>query len=75
MSERSYPDRKANQRMSQIIDIITETNQKCLELELELIQSHMAQKPMLRGEVGASVSLPIISYKVRLLSGTVPLSD
>ena len=23
------------------------------ELELELIQSHMAQKPMLRGEVGA----------------------
>ena len=24
-----------------------------LELELELIQSHMAQKPMLRGEVGA----------------------
>ena len=23
-----------------------------LELELELIQSHMAQKPMLRGEVG-----------------------
>ena len=25
------------------------------ELELELIQSHMAQKPMLRGEVGARV--------------------
>jgi hypothetical protein len=24
-----------------------------LELELELIQSHMTQKPMLRGEVGA----------------------
>ena len=24
-----------------------------LELELELIQSQMAQKPMLRGEVGA----------------------
>ena len=24
-----------------------------LELELELIQSHMAQKPVLRGEVGA----------------------
>jgi hypothetical protein len=24
-----------------------------MELELELIQSHMAQKPMLRGEVGA----------------------
>ena len=23
-----------------------------LELELELIQSHMTQKPMLRGEVG-----------------------
>ena len=40
------------------------TREKCLyahlrtytqptELELELIQSHMAQKPMLRGEVGA----------------------
>ena len=28
---------------------------KRLELELELIQSHMAQKPMLRGEVGARV--------------------
>ena len=27
----------------------------CPELELELIQSHMAQKPMLRGEVGARV--------------------
>ena len=26
-----------------------------VELELELIQSHMAQKPMLRGEVGARV--------------------
>ena len=26
-----------------------------LELELELIQAHMAQKPMLRGEVGARV--------------------
>ena len=26
---------------------------KPFELELELIQSHMAQKPMLRGEVGA----------------------
>ena len=26
-----------------------------LELELELIQFHMAQKPMLRGEVGARV--------------------
>ena len=26
---------------------------RCGELELELIQSHMAQKPMLRGEVGA----------------------
>jgi len=26
-----------------------------IELELELIQSHMAQKPMLRGEVGARV--------------------
>jgi len=26
-----------------------------LELELELIQSHMAQKPMLQGEVGARV--------------------
>ena len=25
------------------------------ELELELEQSHMAQKPMLRGEVGARV--------------------
>ena len=25
------------------------------ELELELIQPHMAQKPMLRGEVGACV--------------------
>ena len=25
------------------------------ELELELIQPHMAQKPMLRGEVGARV--------------------
>ena len=25
------------------------------ELELELIQSHIAQKPMLRGEVGACV--------------------
>ena len=26
-----------------------------LELELEIVQSHMAQKPMLRGEVGARV--------------------
>ena len=26
---------------------------KSYQLELELIQSHMAQKPMLRGEVGA----------------------
>jgi hypothetical protein len=26
-----------------------------MELELELIQSHMAQKPMLRGEVGAAL--------------------
>ena len=25
----------------------------CTEVELELIQPHMAQKPMLRGEVGA----------------------
>jgi len=25
-----------------------------LELELELIQSHMAQKPMLRGELGCA---------------------
>ena len=28
-------------------------NTNKLELELELIQSHMTQKPMLRGEVGA----------------------
>ena len=26
----------------------------CSELELELIQSHMAQKPVLRGEVGCA---------------------
>ena len=32
-----------------------------LELELELIQSHMAQKPMLRGEVaGAQCNLGVI---------------
>ena len=27
---------------------------RCCELELELIQSHMAQKPVLRGEVGCA---------------------
>ena len=27
---------------------------KCLYVELELIQSHMAQKPVLRGEVGCA---------------------
>ena len=42
------------------------------ELELELIQSHMAQKPMLRGEVGAR-ALRVRSesiYKLKELMGT-----
>jgi hypothetical protein len=33
------------------VDVLAEGGE--LELELELIQSQMAQKPMLRGEVGA----------------------
>jgi hypothetical protein len=40
------------------------------ELELELIQSHMAQKPMLRGEVGAralrSASIAHLAHLVHL---------
>ena len=37
---------------------------KARELELELIQSHMAQKPMLRGEVGrAKPQLP--QYRIK----------
>ena len=44
-----------------------------LELELELIQSHMAQKPMLRGEVGARARViraltPVRSPYLMLLS-------
>ena len=33
--------------------LLTSSNARPWELELELIQSHMTQKPMLRGEVGA----------------------
>ena len=36
-----------------LVLVATSRNTHKLELELELIQSHMAQKPMLRGEVGA----------------------
>ena len=36
-----------------------------LELELELIQTHMAQKPMLRVEVGAR-ALRVLIKKMRL---------
>ena len=38
------------------------------ELELNLIQSHMAQKPMLRGEVGARVR--VIRGNTRVWSET-----
>ena len=34
-----------------------------LELELELIKSHMAQKPMLRGEVGCACVAREVSVK------------
>ena len=33
--------------------VISERPVQCAELELELIQTHMTQKPMLRVEVGA----------------------
>ena len=42
----------AGRKISNLVDPSAPSE---LELELELIQSHMAQKPMLRGEVGARV--------------------
>ena len=36
-----------------ILNILTILSRFMLELELELIQSHMTQKPVLRGEVDA----------------------
>ena len=33
-----------------------------LELELELIQPHMAQKPVLRGEVGCALTSLVVPY-------------
>ena len=54
------------------------------ELELELIQSHMAQKPVLRGEVGcacvarsSSSSLPVVHRLSRagLSAGALPEED
>ena len=36
-----------------------------VELELELIQSHMTQKPMLRGEVGARVRVACVPHMQR----------
>ena len=36
------------------VDGVGDHNSGLVELELELIQSHMAQKPVLRGEVGCA---------------------
>ena len=44
--------RPGNGRLCSLI--LTPPSQWGIELELELIQSHMAQKPMLRGEVGCA---------------------
>ena len=52
------PEYKANtsRRIDFSADVITNTSSNIrLELELELIQTQMAQKPMLRAEVGMRV--------------------
>ena len=41
------------------------------ELELELIQSHMAQKPVLRGEVGCACVAREVSVERGGMSGDV----
>ena len=38
----------------QFADVTVNLTDQCSKLELELIQSHMAQKPVLRGEVGCA---------------------
>ena len=51
-------------------------NKRALELELELILSQMAQKPMLRGEVGlsgASSCIPACGPRTRPPSATAHL--
>ena len=50
-----------------------------LELELELVQSHMAQKPVLRGEVGCACAAREVSverdiYMQRTFAGSRPSS-
>jgi len=52
--------RREDMRMAAMKTVLRTEDQKDSreienELELELIQPHMAQKPMLRGEVGARV--------------------
>ena len=53
----------------------TEETAEPAELELELIQSHMAQKPVLRGEVGCACVAREISVERRGMAAAIPVVE